>query len=150
MSSFWRNVLITVVLAFAAAFAGARLGAQNTPSNKPAPLLSTSVYEMVHHELKLTPSQQSAIAEIDARYEHQRNLHRADISAANGELAQALASEMALGTAAQLALSHIQASLAQMQRESVLYALDVRAVLTPDQQTALDRKIFETLTLGPL
>jgi hypothetical protein len=35
-----------------------------------------------------------------------------------------------------------------MQRDSVVYVLDVRAVLTPDQQTALDRKIFETLALG--
>jgi Spy/CpxP family protein refolding chaperone len=146
MSPFWRNILITVALAFAAAFAGARLGAQAPP--KPSPPLRDSIYEMVHHELKLTAAQQSAIAQIDDRYEHQRNLHRADIGAADAELAQALANEMALGTAAQRALGHIQASLGEMQRDSVVYVLDVRAVLTPDQQTALDRKIFETLALG--
>lgn len=147
MSVFWRNIMITVALAFAAAYVGARLGAQAPP--KPAAPLRASVYEMVHHQLKLTPAQQAAIAQIDARYEHKRNALRADVGSADAELAQALANEMALGTSAQRALGHIQGSLGEMQRDSVVYVLDVRAVLTPEQQTALDRKIFETLALGP-
>jgi hypothetical protein len=147
MTLFWRNLLITAVLAFGAAFVGARLGAQTPP--KAAPLLRDSVYEMVHHDLKLTPVQHAAILQIDAKYEHKRNALRADIATGNAELAQALANEMALGTSAERALGHIEGSLGQMQRDSVLYVLDVRAVLTPEQQTALDRKIFETLALGP-
>jgi Spy/CpxP family protein refolding chaperone len=103
----------------------------------------------VHHQLKLTPAQQAAIAQIDERYEHRRNALRADVGAADAELAQALANEMALGTSAQRALGHIQGALGEMQRDSVVYVLDVRAVLTPEQQAALDRKIFETLALGP-
>jgi hypothetical protein len=147
MTVFWRNLLITLVLAFGAAFAGAKLGAQAPP--KPAPLLRASVYQMVHRDLKLTSAQQAAIQQIDDRYEHRRNSQRAEIATANAELAQALANEMALGTAAERALGHIQGSLGQMQRDAVLYVLDVRAVLTPDQQMVLDRKIFETLALGP-
>ncbi len=147
MSVFWRNLLITIVLAFGAAFIGARLGAQAPP--KPTPQLRESIYQVVHHDLKLTPAQQAQVRAIDDRYEHKRNALRADIGSANAELAQALANEMALGTAAERALTHIQTSLGQMQRDSVLYVLDVRAVLTPDQQTLLDRKIFETLALGP-
>ena len=144
---FWRNLAITVVLAFAAAFVGARLGAHAPVKSQP--LLQETVYQMVHHDLKLTAAQSQAIGQIDSRYEHQRNAHRADIAAADAELAQALANEMALGTSAERALTHIQGSLGQMQREAVVYVLDVRAVLTPDEQTQLDRKIFETLALGP-
>jgi hypothetical protein len=147
MSVFWRNLVITVLLAFAAAFVGARLGAQHAAPRQP--LLRESVYEMVHHDLKLTPAQAEAIRQIDARYEHQRNAQRAEISAADAELAQALANEMALGTAAQGALTHIQASLGAMQKESVVYVLDVRGVLDPDQQMQLDRKIFDSLALAP-
>ena len=147
MSVFWRNLLITIVLAFAAAYAGARFGAQAPP--KPTPQLRESIYQTVHHDLKLTPAQETQIRAIDDRYEHKRNALRADIGSADAELAQALANEMALGTAAERALTHIQTSLGQMQRDSVLYVLDVRAVLTPEQQTQLDRKIFETLALGP-
>ena len=148
MTPFWRNILITVALAFIAAFVGARLDAQAPP--KPTRALRDSVYETVHHQLKLTPVQQAAIARIDERYEHGRNARRADIGAADAELAQALANEMALGTAAQRALGHIQASLGEMQRDSVVYVLDVRAVLTPEQQAVLDRQVFQTLALGPL
>ncbi len=148
MTVFWRNLLITAVLAFAAAFAGAKFGAQGT-GHRPPNLLRESVFQMVHHDLKLTPAQEVAIGKIDQRYEHQRNVLRADISSADAELAQALAAEMSLGTSAERALSHIQGSLGQMQREAVLYVLDVRAVLNPDQQMVLDRKIFESLALGP-
>ena len=145
---FWRNLLITVVLAFAAAYLGARLGSHAAPAAR-QPLLRETVYQMVHHDLQLTSAQSASIDQIDKRYEHDRNALRADIGSADAELAQALANEMALGTSAQRALSHIQGSLGQMQREAVVYVLDVRAVLTPQQQTVLDRKIFETLALGP-
>ncbi len=148
MTLFWRNVLLMVVLAFAAAYAGARLGAE--APRQPARALRDSIYETVHHQLQLTAAQQAAIGRIDERYEHMRNARRADIGSANADLAMALANEMALGTAAQRALAHIQGSLGDMQRDSVLYVLDVRAVLTPAQQVVLDRKVFDTLAHGPL
>jgi Spy/CpxP family protein refolding chaperone len=147
MTVFWRNLAITVLLAFAAAYVGARLGARTPPARQP--MLRETVYQMVHHDLKLTAAQAAAIHQIDDRYEHRRNALRADISSADAELAQALASEMALGTSAQSALAHIQGSLGEMQKEAVVYVLDVRGVLNPEQQMRLDRKIFESLALGP-
>lgn len=148
MMTVWRTVLLTVLLAFAAAYAGARLGAE--APRKPARALRESIYETVHQQLQLTTGQQAAIRRIDDHYEHMRNARRADIGSADGDLAQALANEMALGTAAQRALVRIQGSLGDMQRDSVLYVLDVRAVLTPEQQMVLDRKVFDTLAHGPL
>jgi hypothetical protein len=56
---------------------------------------------------------------------------------------------MALGTAAQRALEHLQDSMGALQKETILYVLEVRAVLTPAQQQVLDQKVFESLTLGP-
>ena len=147
MTAFWRNLAITVVLAFAAAYVGARLGSHASPT-RPT-LLRESVYQMVHNDLKLTPTQAAAIGKIDADYEHHRNTLRANISTGDAELAQALATEMALGSSAQTALSHIQGSLGEMQKDSVVYVLDVRAQLDPEQQMRLDRKIFESLALGP-
>jgi hypothetical protein len=147
MNPFWRNLAITVVLAFAAAYVGARLGSRAGPT-RPT-LLRESVYQMVHNDLKLTPAQSAAIGKIDADYEHRRNALRANISTGDAELAEALATEMALGSSAQTALGHIQGSLGEMQKDSVVYVLDVRAVLNPEQQMRLDRKIFESLANGP-
>ena len=150
--AFWRNLAITVVLAGLAAFAGARLGSQHAPAAEPPRarlLLRDSVYEMVHKDLTLTADQKRRIDDIEARYTHNRNTLRAQIGAANAELGEALANEMALGTAAQRALEHLQSAMGELQKETIVYVLEVRAVLTPQQQQVLDQKVFESLTLGP-
>ena len=150
--AFWRNLLITVVLAGTAAYVGTRLGEQQLkPPEAPRVhlLLRDSVYQMVHQDLKLTDDQKRKIDEIEARYAHRRNALRAQIGSANAELGEALANEMALGTAASRALEHLQGSMGDLQRETILYVLEVRSVLTPPQQQVLDQKVFESLTLGP-
>jgi len=151
-SAFWRNLLFTVVLAGLAAFVGARLGATHLqPAEAPRSrlLLRDTVYQMVHHDLKLTPEQSRKIDAIEDRYAHQRNGLRAQIGSADAELGEALANEMALGTAAQRALDHLQTSMGSLQRQTILYVLEVRSVLTPQQQQVLDQKVFESLTVGP-
>ncbi len=149
--AFWRNLAFTIVLAGLAAFVGARLGAGHAPAEAPRSrlLLRDTVYQMVHTDLKLTPEQSRKIDEIENRYAHQRNTLRAQIGSADAELGEALANEMALGTAAQRALEHLQTSMGSLQRETILYVLEVRNVLTPQQQQVLDQKVFESLTIGP-
>jgi hypothetical protein len=149
--AFWRNLLITVVLAGLAAFVGARLGADRLHAEPPRArlLLRDTVYQMVHQDLKLNPDQLRQVDAIEARYARQRNTLRAAIGSANGELGEALANEMALGTAAQRALDHLQSNMGELQKQTILYVLEVRAVLTPPQQQILDQKVFESLTVGP-
>jgi Spy/CpxP family protein refolding chaperone len=143
--------MITVFLAGLAAFVGARLGAGRLHPEAPRSrlLLRDTVYQMVHQDLKLTPDQLGRIDQIEERYAHQRNALRARIGSANGELGEALANEMALGTAAQRALEHLQSSMGELQKQTILYVLEVRSVLTPQQQQVLDQKVFESLTIGP-
>ena len=153
--AFWRNLLITVVLAGLAAYAGTRLGALRQTPAAPAEaarsrlLLRDSVYQMVHQDMTLTDVQRRKIDDIEARYAHRRNELRAQIGSANAELGEALANEMALGTAASRALEHLQQAMGDLQKETILYTLEVRAVLTPQQQQVLDQKVFESLTAGP-
>ena len=66
------------------------------------------------------------------------NLHR--------ELADALMADMAFGREAQQASNHVEQGLGQLQRATILYVLEVRDVLTPQQQTVYDRKVREVLT----
>jgi hypothetical protein len=40
--------------------------------------------------------------------------------------------------------------MGDLQRETILYVLEVRSVLTPKQQQALDQKVFESLTAPAL
>jgi Spy/CpxP family protein refolding chaperone len=150
--AFWRNLSITVVLAALAAYAGTRLAEQPMkPAEAPRAklLLRDSVYQMVHQDITLTAEQKRKIDEIEGRYSHRRNELRAQIGSANAELGEALANEMALGTAASRALEHLQQSMGDLQRATILYTLEVRSVLTPQQQQVLDQKVFESLTAGP-
>ena len=155
--AFWRNLGITVILAGLAAYAGARLGEQPLPI-KAAPTASAhgpvgmrdSVYQMVHQDIQLSDDQKHRIDDIEARYAHRRNELRAKIASANAELGEALANEMALGTAASRALEHQEQDMGDLQRETILYVLEVRAVLTPKQQQVLDQKVFESLSASPL
>ena len=152
--AFWRNLAITVVLAGAAAYAGTRLGELQLSAKPVEPprsrlLLRDSVYQMVHQDVVLTDAQRHRIDDIEARYAHRRNELRAKIASANAELGEALANEMALGTAASRALEHQEQDMGDLQRETILYVLEVRAVLTPKQQQVLDQKVFESLTAGP-
>ena len=152
--AFWRNLLITVVLAGAAAYAGTRLGEQHLSAKPAEPprsrlLLRDSVYQMVHQDIVLTDDQRRRIDDIEARYAHRRNELRTKIGSANAELGEALANEMALGTAASRALEHLQQDMGDLQRATILYTLEVRSVLTPKQQQVLDQKVFESLTAGP-
>jgi Spy/CpxP family protein refolding chaperone len=150
--AFGRNLLFTVVLAGVAAFIGARLGAGHPlPAEAPRSrlLLRETVYQTLQHDLTLSADQARRINQIEDRYNHQRNALRAQMVSADAELGEALANEMALGTAAQRALDHLQTSMGSLQRETILYVLEVRAVLTPQQQQVLDQKVFESLTVGP-
>jgi Spy/CpxP family protein refolding chaperone len=152
--AFWRNLAITVVLAGGAAYAGTRLGEQHLaarPAEAPrSPVgMRDSVYQMVHQDMQLTDDQKRKIDDIEAGYAHRRNELRAKIASANAELGEALANEMALGTAATRALEHQEQDMGDLQRETILYVLEVRAVLTPKQQQALDQKVFESLSAKP-
>ena len=149
MSRFWLNLVLTVVLAGAAGFVGARYGASslqpNSANSGQPTLLRQSVQDMVKG-LKLTPAQSKAIDAIEQRYVHNRNALRVKISQANVELAGAMSEEMTYGPQAQNAISHLEASVGELQRQTVLYVLEVRDVLTPEQQVRYDQKVVQALT----
>ncbi len=71
---------------------------------------------------------------------------RMQVAGANRELADALMADMAFGREAQTASNHVEAGLGELQRATILYVLEVRDVLTPQQQMIYDRKVREVLT----
>ena len=146
----WLNLLITLVVAGAAGFVGAWAGATSLNRERETPLLRQSINEMVMHGLKLTPEQRSEIDRIEARHTKRRGELRVQIGRANVELAGAMSEEMAFGPQAQLAIDHLQHSVGDLQSSTVLYVLEIRDVLTPEQRRIYDQKVVEALTAGVL
>jgi Spy/CpxP family protein refolding chaperone len=147
LSPFWRNLAITVVVALLAGGIGGWMGAQRALDNETQTLpLRQTVLQIVRGDLKLTADQTAEIQAIENKYNDQRATLRNEVAAANRELADALMADMAFGREAQAATNHVEQGLGQLQRATVLYVLQVRDVLTPEQQTIYDRKVREVLT----
>jgi hypothetical protein len=53
---------------------------------------------------------------------------------------------MVYGRQARIAVQHVQEGLGALQEATILYVLEVRDVLTAEQQQVYDRKVRETLT----
>jgi nickel and cobalt resistance protein CnrR len=152
VSPFWRNLLVTVLVAGIAAYVGAWAGSmqQHRGGATKASPLRDAIHAMADQGLKLTPAQQKSIDEIDARYNRRREALRAQIARANVEVADALAVEMAFGPKAELAINHLQSTVGELQKATILYVLEVRETLTLEQKSLYDDKVIEALTAEPL
>jgi Spy/CpxP family protein refolding chaperone len=150
----WRSLLLTLVLAAAAGFIGARLGqgahANVTPSGTASGVtVRQSVQTLLTRDFDLTAQQKQAIQKIDEDFTRKHNLIWADIRTSNAELAGAVATDMSLSPDAKNAIMEIEASIGRLHTESILYVLEVRKVLTPQQRTHFDEHVVMALMRDP-
>lgn len=151
MNPYWRNLVVTVVVALAAGAAGGWIGAESSRDRLAEALpLRQSVEDIVRNGLDLSDAQAAEIQGIEDRFYQRRGMLRNQIAEANIDLADALLSDMVYGRAAQMAVMDVQEGLGELQRATVLYVLEVRDVLNPDQQMVYDRRIREALTAPEL
>jgi len=146
MSPFWRNLLITVVVALAAGWAGGWLGVRTLVAEDEMLPLRQTVSAIVRNDLRLSDQQIRDIQNIEDRYYDRRTQLRTHVAQANRELADALMNDMAFGREAQQASLHVERGLGDLQRATIVYVLEVRDVLTPEQQAVYDRKVRQVLT----
>jgi len=147
LNPFWRNLAVTIAVALLAGGIGGWIGARNALGDDAQALpLRQTVHEIVQRDLQLTPAQSKEIQSIEDKYYDERSALRQQVANANRELADALMADMAFGREAQQASNHVEQGLGQLQRATILYVLEVRDVLTPQQQMIYDRKVREVLT----
>jgi hypothetical protein len=146
VNPFWRNLAITIVVALMAGWAGGWLGVRTLVAEDEMLPLRQTVSAIVRGDLRLTDEQMRDIRNIENRYYDRRIQLRTNVAAANRELADALMNDMAFGREAQQASLHVEKGLGDLQRATIVYVLEVRDVLTPEQQVIYDRKVREVLT----
>ena len=126
MSSFQRQLILTVLLAGIAGFVGVSVGVNRLDASlyPPAQPLRAAVDELSRRGLTgLSPQQTQQINAIDQRYAHTRTVLRARIAAANVELSNALAEEMGFGPAVEKSINDLKTTVGELQRQTVLYVL---------------------------
>lgn len=148
MNVFQRQLIITVLLAGFAGFIGVWVGVKRVDAslNPPARPLRAAVDELSRNGLSgLTSEQKAQITAIDGRYAHTRALLRGRIASANVELSDALAEDMGFGPAVQKSIEDLKSVVGELQRQTVIYVLSLRAVLTPPQRQVFDEKVVAAL-----
>lgn len=107
---------------------------------------SPSLHQMVQSELDLSREQSDAIAAIEARYQERRRAFEAEMQAANQRLAAAIDADKAYTDEVQAAIDDFHGAMGALQRETIVFVLEMRGVLTPEQQARFDETVTATLT----
>ena len=138
-----RNILLTLVLSTLAAAIGAWGGGQYMVRRAHH---ATSLHQVVHEKLDLTPEQERRIDGLERDYAARRTAREAEMRAANAELAQAIQARHAYTPQVQAAIDRFHMAMGALQKESVQHVIAMRTVLTPQQAARFDDTVAKNLT----
>ena len=141
--SLMRSMIITLVLAVLGAGLGAWGGSQYVlrQMRPPQPL-----HDLVHEKLRLSADQERRIAGIEKEHAARRRVLEAQMRAANAELARAFQKHHAYTPEVQAAIDHSHIAMGELQKETMVHTLAMRAVLTPQQAAVFDATVISSLT----
>ena len=145
--SLTRAILLTLVLSLAAAGLAAWGGA--TYAMHQARAAQEPLHAVLHEELRLSPDQTAKIEGLEAAYAQRRRALEAQMRQANVELAAALSQDHAYTPRVQQAVDHFHAAMGELQKQTILHVLAMRAVLTPAQTEVFDRTVAKALVQSP-
>lgn len=138
----WLRLAAIIMLSLLAGWGGAKLSRQWQPVPRPVP----SLHERLHGELSLSAAQDERIHVLERQFAAERARLEADIRAANGRLAVAMASEGRYGPAVARAVDDIHVAMGALQKASLEHVFAMRRELDARQRTRFDTIIAESLT----
>lgn len=141
--SVMRSMALTLILSVLVAILGVWGGAQYVMHRMQRP---TPLHELVHEKLGLTAEQERRIAGMERDHEARRQALEAEMRAANAQLAQAFQQSHAYTPQVQAAIDRFHRAMGELQKETIVHTLAMRAVLTPDQAARFDETVVRSLT----
>ncbi len=138
-----RGMVMTLVLSVLVGALGAWGGAQYVMHKVRQP---TSLHELVHEKLGLSTEQHARLAGIERDHDAKRQRLEAEMRAANAELAQAFLQHHAYTPQVQAAIDRFHHAMGELQKETMVHTLAMRAVLTPEQAAKFDDTVVRSLT----
>lgn len=137
-----RSIGLTVILSGLATAVGISGGAQFMANGIKH---STPLHEQSYEELRLNGEQKARIAAIERGHDAKRKMLMAEMRAANSDLARAFQRNHAYTQEVQAAIDRFHFAMSELQKETMLYTLTLRAVLTGTQAAKFDEKIVQSL-----
>lgn len=141
MTSSWRSLAITAVVAALAGGAATWASASWLQSSRSEPTLHAAI----HGQLDLTPDQERRIDAIEADFAEERAALEAELRAANRELVTAISANQGDTPEVQAAVDHFHVAMGDLQKATLRHIFEMRAVLTPEQAADFDAAVVESL-----
>ena len=145
MTTNWKSIAVTVILAALASTGGAWLGAGWMMKQHETP----SLHDIVHRKLDLNAEQDARLDQIEARFAQRREELEADVRAANRELADAIAASKGDSPEVRAAVDHFHDAMGALQKATIAHVFEMRSVLSSDQARIFDKEIAGALTQEP-
>ena len=141
MTSSWRSLAITAVVAALAGGAATWASASWLQSSRSEPTLHAAI----HGQLALTSDQERRIDAIEADFAEERAALEAELRAANRELVTAISANQGDTPEVQAAVDHFHVAMGDLQKATLRHIFEMRAVLTPEQAADFDAAVVESL-----
>lgn len=106
----------------------------------------SELHSFVHEQLDLDSAQEAKVEELEAQFAERRTALEAKLKAANGELAQAMASEHQYGPRVAAAVDHAHMAMGDLQKATLEHVFAMRALMRPDQAVRFDQAVGKALT----
>ncbi|WP_332654020.1 Spy/CpxP family protein refolding chaperone [Brevundimonas sp.] len=141
MSTTWKSIVVTAVLAALASGAATWASATWVMRERQPP----SLHSIVHEKLDLSAEQDHQLAVIEARFAARRPALEAEVRAANRELAAAIAASDGDTPQVQAAVDHFHAAMGDLQKATITHVFEMRSALTPAQAEVFDAAVVDAL-----
>jgi hypothetical protein len=137
-----RGAILTIVLAALAGGLGAWGGVRYVLHTEREP----SLHAFLHEELSLSEAQNRKLDLLERDFAVKRRAREAELRMANAELAAAIDAKHQYSPEVQAAVEHFHHVMGELQKETIVHVLQMRAILTPDQAVVFDKRVSEALT----
>ena len=141
MTSTWRSLAVTAVIAAVAGGAATWASASWLQNGRSEPTLHAAI----HSQLDLTPEQEQRIDAIETDFADERAGLEAELRAANRELVTAISANQGDTPEVQAAVDHFHVAMGDLQKATLRHIFEMRAVLTPEQAADFDAAVVESL-----
>ncbi len=108
--------------------------------------LQCSLHAFLHDKLNLSSDQKAKLDVLESQFAVRRSAREAELRLANAELAAAIEAKHENSPEVQSAIEHFHDVMGELQKETVVHILQMRAILTPEQAAIFDRRVSEALT----
>ena len=139
MPAIWRTALVTALIACAAGALGvyASLAFFADDGERGHGSLDAAV----HRELDLSAEQDRQIEAIEARFRADRESLEGEMRAATRDIAAAVFEDKADSPRVERAIDRFHNAMGELQHETITHIFEMRAVLTPAQQSRFDEVV---------